>query len=498
MKLLLTLSARNLLRHRGRSLVVGLILFLGAFVMTVGNGVLTGMDRGLSKNITDGFLGHVIVMSDKQEDDNILFLVMGKSIAPLADEAGVEAVLAKQPSILGYVPVGKNAAMVLNEDGGNPSYAYLLGVDWQRYRKVFPNNLKAQEGASAPDGDGPFVLLPQIARKQGFDLAGTWFVPKGAAVVDTALPELARSHRSTLPVRDEMVLMGFSEDNASSDVRVPVRGIVRYPALNNLWGHFAFVDIASYRQCMGYVNPTESVKLDSVQNALLTGENLDALFGGGDVGAAAQPSAPAPNLTDSVKSSGGAWNLVLVRMQPGQDAKASAKRIDSALKASKVPARAVPWNKASGPVGAMAVLIRGALFSFVTILFVVAAIIVMNTLSMAAMERAGEIGMMRAIGAGRNFVRVLFLGETLLLSLLFGGIGIAIGAVTVLVLAHAGITTDNDFLQMAYGGETFQPSLRALDYLLALVQLFMTSASAVFYPTLLASRITPLEAIARD
>lgn len=498
MRLLLTLSARNLLRHRGRSLVVGLILFLGAFVMTVGNGVLTGMDKGLSKNITDGFLGHVVVMSDKQEDDNILFLVMGKSIAPLADEAGVEAVLAKQPGILGYVPVGKNAAMALNEDGGNPSYAYLLGVDWKRYRSVFPNNLMALEGANVPEGDAPFVLLPQIARKQGFDMSGTWFVPKGAGVVDTALPELARSHRSTLAVRDEMVLMGFSEDNASSDVRVPVRGIVRYPALNNLWGHFAFVDIDSYRQCMGYVNPTESVKLDSVQNALLTGENLDALFGGGDVGAAAQAPASGSVLTDSVKSSGGAWNLVLVRMQPGQDAKASAKRIDSALKASKVPARAVPWNKASGPVGAMAVLIRGALFSFVTILFVVAAIIVMNTLSMAAMERAGEIGMMRAIGAGRNFVRVLFLGETLLLSLLFGGIGIAVGAVTVLVLAQAGIVTDNDFLQMAYGGETFQPSLRAVDYLLALVQLFMTSASAVFYPTLLASRITPLEAIARD
>ena len=494
MKLLLTLSMRNLLRHRGRSFVVGLILFLGALVMTVGNGVLSGMDRGLSKNITDGFLGHVVVMSDKQEDDNILFLVMGKSIAPLADEAGVEAVLAKQPGLFGYVPVGKNAAMVLNEDGGNPSYAYLLGVDWARYRRVFPSNLKAVEGAKGPADTGAYVLLPQIARKQSFDLAGTWYHPKGVAVVDSSLPELAKTHRSALPVRDEMVLMGFSEDNASTDVRVPIVGVMRYPALNNLWGHFAYVDIASFRQCMGYVNPQAGVKLDSAQNALLTGDNLDALFGGGDVGGKVQAAA-----TDSVKPAlGGAWNLVLVRLQPGQDVDAATKRIDAALKAAKVPARAVAWNKASGPVGAMAMLIRGALFVFVMLIFVVAAIIVMNTLSMAAMERAGEIGMMRAIGASRNFVKTLFLGETLLLSLFFGGIGIVVGSAAVFLLGRAGFTTDNDFLQMVYGGETFQPFLRGFDYLLALVQLLLTSAIAVFYPTLVASGITPLEAIARD
>jgi len=204
-------------------------------------------------------------------------------------------------------------------------------------------------------------------------------------------------------------------------------------------------------------------------------------------------------VTDSVKQAlGGAWNLVLVRLQPGQDLEASAKRIDAALKAAKVPARAVTWNKASGPVGAMAMLIRGALFVFVMLIFVVAAIIVMNTLSMAAMERAGEIGMMRAIGASRNFIKALFLGETLLLSLFFGGIGIVVGSVAVFALGRAGFTTDNDFLQMVYGGETFQPFLRGFDYLLALAQLLLTSAIAVFYPTMVASGITPLEAIARD
>jgi putative ABC transport system permease protein len=472
--------------------VVGIILFLGALVMTVGNGVLSGMDRGLSRNITDGFLGHVVVMSDKQEDDNILFLVMGKSIAPLSDEAGVESVLKKEPGILGFVPVGKNAAMALNEDGGNPSYAYLLGVDWKRYRSVFPNNLEKIEGSREP-GVAPFLLLPTQARKQSFDISGQWFHPKGSPVVDSSLPELARKHRSDLSVRDEMVLMGFSEDNTSSDVRVPVRGVVRYPALNNLWGHFAFIDISSYRQCMGYVDQAAPVKIDSAHNALLTGQNLDNIFGGGDVGAAA-PAAP-----DTVRGpGGGAWNLVLVRLRPDQDATKAATRIDQALKAAKVPARAVPWNKASGPVGAMAMLIRSALFVFVTLLFVVAAIIVMNTLSMAAMERAGEIGMMRAIGASRNFVRELFLGETLILSLVFGGLGILVGALSVFLLGHAGFSTDNDFLQMVYGGETFQPYLRGLDYVLALVQLLATSAIAVFYPTMVASRITPLEAIARD
>lgn len=498
MRLLFLLCARNLLRHRGRSFVVGIILFLGAMVMTVGNGVLSGMERGLRENIREGFLGDVVVASNTQESDNVLFGVMGKGIARLDRYPEIRDALAGDPMVEAFAPVGKNMAMVLNESDGNPSYAYLLGVDWESYRKVFPNRLKALEGAREPSGEH-WVILPSEARDQAFGQMGEWFVPESAGITDSTLTDLAKAHKGELSTPREMVLMGFSEENSTTDVRLPVKGIVRYDALNKIWGWFAIVDIESYRRSQGYLAASEKVRLDSGRASLmaLEGENLDALFGS-ETSLDAPPAADAPAETVAIASDEASWNLVLVRTKPGIEPADAAVHLDSVLAKAQLPARAIVWNKAAGPVGGMAVLIKGALFVFVGLLFVVAAIIVMNTLSMAAMERAAEIGMMRAIGASRNFVRILFAGETAILTVVFGGSGILAGAIVVVALRMLHLTTENDFLQMAYGGRTFQPTLGLLDWGLAVLQLVGTSVTALLYPMGQASRITPLEAIQRD
>lgn len=487
------------MRHRGRSLVVGIILFFGAMVMTVGNGVLSGMELGLRENIREGFLGDVVIASDEQESDNVLMGVMGKGIARLDRADEISSLLEGDPQVQAFAPVGKNMAMVLNEEDGFPSFAYLLGVDWESYRKVFPNRLQALEGAREPQGSS-WVLLPATARDMAFEQMGVWFVPKPGEVVDSTLTETAKERRSQLRVRDEMVLMGFSGENTTSDVRLPIQGVVRYPALNKIWGWFAIVDIESYRRSQGYLAASEQVTLDSGRAALMEmgDTDLDDLFG------SKLPTLPGAALrtgeidSNALRTASAAWNLILVRLHSAEGADQAASRLDSSLKAAGLPARAIVWNKAAGPIGGMAVLIKGALFVFVALLFVVAAIIVMNTLSMAAMERSAEIGMMRAIGASRNFIRLLFAGETALLAILFGGAGILAGALAVTVLRSMNLSTDNDFLQMAYGGETFQPVLSLLDWGLAVLQLAGTSVTALIYPMGQAARITPLEAIQRD
>lgn len=498
MKLLLSLCTRNLMRHRGRSIVVGVILFLGALVMTVGNGVLSGMENGLRENIREGFLGDVVVASSAQKSDNVLMGVMGKGIERLDRFPEIRDLLDRDPRIMAFAPVGKNMALVLNEDGGTPSFLYLLGVEWDSYRKVFPNRLRAIEGVREPQGDA-WAILPANVRDMSFEQMGEWYVAKPGAIVESTLTETARERKESLRPRDELVLMGFSGENSTSDVRLPIQGVVRYPALNKIWGWFALIDIESYRRSQGYLSASDKVVLDSGRASLMNLEenDLDALFGGAEL-----PSTPAPAKTDSVATpiaaDDAAWNLVLVRLKPGEDPDHAASLLDSSLKAAKLPARAIVWNKAAGPIGGMAILIKGALFVFVALLFVVAAIIVMNTLSMAAMERSAEIGMMRAIGASRNFIRILFAGETAILAALFGGAGILAGAVVVVVLRSLHLETDNDFLQMAYGGETFRPMLTMLDWGLAILQLAGTSVTALVYPMSQAARITPLEAIQRD
>jgi hypothetical protein len=60
------------------------------------------------------------------------------------------------------------------------------------------------------------------------------------------------------------------------------------------------------------------------------------------------------------------------------------------------------------------------------------------------------------------------------------------------------ITSENDMLQLFYGGDTFRPVLAAPDFALALMQLALVAVSAVIYPVRLARRVTPLDAVYKE
>ena len=74
----------------------------------------------------------------------------------------------------------------------------------------------------------------------------------------------------------------------------------------------------------------------------------------------------------------------------------------------------------------------------------------------------------------------------------------AAGALLVFLTPLFGITTDNDLLQMVYGGNVFQPLLRPQDLLACVFELGLVVALASLYPMKLSVSITPLDAIARE
>ena len=42
-----TIAWRSILRHKTKSIIIGTILFLGAFIMTLGDATAIGMRRGI-------------------------------------------------------------------------------------------------------------------------------------------------------------------------------------------------------------------------------------------------------------------------------------------------------------------------------------------------------------------------------------------------------------------------------------------------------------------
>ncbi len=106
--------------------------------------------------------------------------------------------------------------------------------------------------------------------------------------------------------------------------------------------------------------------------------------------------------------------------------------------------------------------------------------------------------MMRAVGATRGFISGMFIGETTVLSGIFGGSGIIAGIIVVKISPLFKITTTNDMIQLLYGGDTFSPFLSTGDILMTLLQLAIVTAVTVIYPARVAAAIVPLDAISRD
>jgi putative ABC transport system permease protein len=110
----------------------------------------------------------------------------------------------------------------------------------------------------------------------------------------------------------------------------------------------------------------------------------------------------------------------------------------------------------------------------------VGAVGVANIMIISVLERRSEIGLRRALGATKGHIRIQFLSEAILLSLLGGAVGVAFGALSTAVYAHErGWATVVPFI--AWGG--------------GLGAALVIGAIAGLVPALRAARMSPTEAL---
>lgn len=504
--LLWKIAWRNLWRHRGKSIVIGVILFVGALLMTVGNGLIEGAKQGLEKNMIEGFTGHLVVVAANEKRQDVLFT--NKTVEVIPDYQAVKALLQQQDFIASFLPVTRGNAMVLTETN-EPGMMFVLGVNFAEFQKTFPETVIGLEGQMLKPGERG-LLVPQSTREQAYDMNGYWIVPEGGTINDTYLSKDALAQKATLKTKDQLVLMGFGGDGLEMDVLVPVKGIVKFKSLNKVWAGLSFIDLESYRECFGYVTAADSaVELTQEQQAVLNNENLEDLFGDTEMVDKTETTQDAYNIealqqqtvraAKQVDLDAGAYNIVLVKLQPGVSLQQGKQQLQQAITAANLQAKVLDWKQASGEVAQLASITQGALFVFVLFIFFVAAIIIMNTLSMAAIERATEIGMMRAVGARKSFVSRMFFAETAVLSSFFGGIGIIVGLIVIWVVAALNIsTTGNEIVGLMVGGDTVHPIATIGGVISGIIQLAIATVVSMIYPIRVATKITPLEAISRD
>ncbi|HKP63886.1 MAG TPA: FtsX-like permease family protein [Polyangiales bacterium] len=120
---------------------------------------------------------------------------------------------------------------------------------------------------------------------------------------------------------------------------------------------------------------------------------------------------------------------------------------------------------------------------------------IMNTLWIAIRERTREIGTLRAIGMHRGGILRMFLFETTLLGLCGAAAGVALGSGVCLLINAAQIHVPIS-VQLFLMRDTVHLALLPGALLSSVITITVITAAAAFYPSLRATRLKPVDAMA--
>jgi ABC-type antimicrobial peptide transport system permease subunit len=412
-------------------------------------------------------------------------------------------VLRRQDYVKDFIPMARGGVAILGGAGMN--FLLTFGCNFDDFQRVFGSPVEAVEGELLHNGVHG-LLINEKGRQNLQKMEGYWLVPAGQQLNKDNLSKEARAELPGLPIKSELALEGFGEAN-STNMTLPIRAITRFKSLNNLMQELSIMDIESFRQIFGYYSAADVVQqLPADQEQLLASGEED-LFGSADIFSSGR-SATVTDLEKVIRTEAppapkinyenAAYNYVSVLLKPGEDLGRAVEKTRQLMKDNGLPVKVLSWKQASGQVAQISDILRVIINVFVILLFFVAVIIIMNTLSMTALERTEEFGMMRAVGARKGFITRMFLSETLALSVVFGGAGILVGAMVAWVIHPLGITAgESEILELLFGGEVFQPTLGVGGVASGIVALGVVTVLAVLYPLFVARRITPLDAINR-
>jgi len=470
MPALVRLAIRNLGVHKGKTLIVGVIVALGVMILVVGSSVLGSASRALKKSFIDSFTTEIVVTGKARGIVSLFGVaemgaVEGTPLVP--DFQKVTAYLRGDAEVRSFTPQISGAEQLnrAGEDtaGGGP-FVYLFGIDPSTYGSMF-RNARIVSGAFLEPGQEGILLSTRQVEDFGRELG------------------------DTLKVGDKVLIQSFG--NAIREVTL--RGIFTLQERNMATDLIAYIDPQSLRALLGMASSLEAAPaLDAAEAALLTA-NEDTLFRGKMVrvsrGAEHLPAMPGTGGHPERAHADGAWQFILVNLTSPGNAASFIARTNQWFAAQGIEARASDWRAAAG-VFAMIPDLMGVVFTLaVIVIAIVAMIIIMNTLVVSISERTGEIGTMRALGAQKGFVWRMLLTETLAITVLFGALGAAVGSAIVGVLSLRGIPASS------IGSSTLRPSVDPSSLGSSLFLVIIIAVLAAIYPVRTALGVQPVTAM---
>lgn len=325
---------------------------------------------------------------------------------------------------------------------------------------------------------------------------------------------------------DTLTITTLDRSGYLTNVLVKVYGTYKFKGLEKsmLAGVYNVVDLVTFRDLYGYMTEDRREEIEQLQEdagveRFERDDAEDALFGGGaDDTVEAEDAAgfdefAGIDMTDGGKRydaelmarvysqeeiEDGVVIQAAVRLDSLERLDEAKEEIQARLDAAGMNVKVVDWRSASGLVGQFIGVIWAVLVSAIIIIFLVALVIINNSMVMATLDRTREIGAMRAMGAQKRYILNMLVIESLVLGFGFGLLGVLLGSGLILVLGQIGIPAFTDELYFIFAGPALYPGLKAAHFLLAFGVVLVVVVASVFYPARLAMNVQPVEAMGKE
>jgi putative ABC transport system permease protein len=476
-----------------RTLLVGGLIATVMAVLVFGNAVFASSSARMKASFTRSLTGDLAVAARAEEP----FSLFGNEI-PIVDDyavtpvipffAQVDGALASQPGIAQRTALVTSAGLMQIE--GARTRASLFGVDLRSYTATCD---ALTYNDPPPPGDSRFVLLNSRQRSAMERMLGRPLV-RGDPITVTL------GSRGNFRIR-----------------KIPYAGSFEYSAPSEVLNTIALVDVVTARALngygLGYVDAGSRTaggdrEPPAAEDAGSSTTSIDDLFASAEDFDAPGSDTLDPGAVESllaergekrgdslVLGENGEWNFVLLRLSPEADPAVVRASLENAFTEQGWDLKVMDWQESAGMAAQGLVVLQLIFGAGMVTIGAGALIILMNGIVIAVLERRGEIGTMRALGATKQFVRRLFAVETLAIVTAASLAGLALGAMASLLVSREGIVLANSALISLFGGTILRPRLGVVSVLAHFAGALAAGSLAWVYPVRLALRIQPLAAM---
>lgn len=531
MPVLFRIAVRNLVEHKGKTLIIGILVALGVIVLIVGNSLMDTARDGISRAFVDNYTGDIMISGVAEGPISLFGVQSVGGIDPtpvLPEYETLTAILRENENVAEWTTQITGFGFLRPEDDrvdgfSNSVLSVLFGAEPATYHSLF-DNVRVVEGRYLEPGE------------EGLMVSADRVLEMEETVLEALQEEDATITEYDISAGDTLRIVGLTSDGLPRIRVVPLVGIYETTGISEGVGFelVSYVDPQTLRAIQRLnLGTDESVTVDAFQTQLLDestetldlddlfgddvfssdSEGTDDLFDSDDpFGLAVEEAASNESVSDTTDDSQApdepaemtstdprfrstTWQYILARAVNPRRVDATVQELNAAFAEAGIDAQAGNWEVAAGPFATTADVIRTVFNVAIIVIGIVAVIIMMNTLVISVMERTSEIGTMRALGAGRGFVWRLFMYEILTITTVFGLIGIVLGLGVIGTLNIIGIPATNTFLTVLFAGPELRPVASVMTVIGSLIIVSVVGLLAHIYPVRLALRIEPIRAI---